>query len=125
MSKVEKLFLTPKWMEIKQMFESNTNGKKEYGKNFPLDGELDQLTQHFVGMIGVITLQEGFDAVIEGVRLDLWKERIWAVIENAGLLPEFSFQEEEIIDKARKDLWNKVDDEFDVDLDQIEYQAYG
>ena len=125
MSKVEKLFLTPKWMEIKQMFESNTNGKKEYGKNFPLDGELDQLTQHFVGMIGVITLQEGFDAVIEGVRLDLWKERIWAVIENAGLLPEFSLQEEEIIDKARKDLWNKVDDEFDVDLDQIEYQAYG
>ena len=125
MSKVEKLFLTPKWMEIKQMFESNTNGKKEYGKNFPLDGELDQLTQHFVGMIGVITLQEGFDAVVEGVRLDLWKERIWAIIENAGLLPEFSFQEEEIIDKARKDLWNKVDDEFDVDLDQIEYQAYG
>ena len=124
MSKVEKLFLTPKWMEIKQMFESNTNGKKEYGKNFPLDGELDQLTQHFVGMIGVITLQEGFDAVIEGIRLDLWKERIWAVIENAGLLPELSFQEEEIIDKARKDLWNKVDDEFDVDLDKMEYQAY-
>lgn len=124
MSKKEKLFLTPKWVEIKEMFENGTNGSKEYGKNFPLDGELDVLTQHFVGMIGVITLQEGFDAVIEGIRLDLWKERIWAVIENAGLLPEVSFQEEEIINEARKDMWGKTDDDFDVDLEKLEYQAY-
>ena len=26
--------------------------------------------------------------VIEGVKLETWKERVWFAIENAGLLPE-------------------------------------
>lgn len=26
--------------------------------------------------------------VIEGVKLEVWKERVWFAIENAGLLPE-------------------------------------
>jgi len=124
MNNKEKMILTPKWLEIKELFESNSNGSKGYGTNFPIDGKLDILTQHFVGMLGVITLKQGFGAVIEGVKMDLWKERIWAVIENAGLLPEVSLKDEELIDEARKDIWNKIDTEFDVDLDELEYQAY-
>jgi hypothetical protein len=124
MSNKDKMVLTPKWIEIKELFESNSNGSKGYGTNFPIDGKLDILTQHFVGMLGVITLKQGFDAVVEGIRMDLWKERIWAVIENAGLLPEVSLKDEELIEEARKDVWDKVDTEFDVDLDELEYQAY-
>lgn len=26
--------------------------------------------------------------IIEGVKLEVWKERVWFAIENAGLLPE-------------------------------------
>jgi hypothetical protein len=125
MSKKEKLFLTPKWLKIKQMFENGTNGSNEYGSNFPIDGELDILTQHFLGMISVITLKEGYDAVIEGVKMDLWKERIWAVVENAGLLPEIAWKEElENVDS--RDTWysNSSIEEFEIDLDKREAEAY-
>lgn len=112
--KAKKLFLTPQWVEIKQMFEANTNGSKEHGKNFPLGGELDELTQHFLGKIALITLDKGFDAVIEGVRMDVWKERIWSLIQNAGLLPEIAWKEE-LEDTDSEDTWYITEDEFDED----------
>ena len=118
-------FLTNKWLEIKKMFEANTNGSKEYGSNFELDGELDELTQHFLGYIAKLTLSKGFDAEVEGVKLDLWKERIWSLIENAGLLPNIAWKDELEEEKEIEDTWNEYDDEFDVDMDALEKQVYG
>lgn len=123
MAKIEKSIITPKWMEIKKMYEEGTNGSKEYGKNFPIDGELDELTQHFIGMIGAITLKQGFDAVVEDIKLDLWKERIWAVVENAGLLPDIAWRDEKALNDI-KDNWNSIDDEFDYDFESYEDEAY-
>lgn len=126
MAKIKKQIITPKWMEIKQMYKSNTNGSTEYGKNFPIDGELDILTQHFIGMIGAITLKQGFDAVVEDVKLDLWKERIWAVVENAGLLPEIAWKDEKALEEYR-DSWEDNDDinEFDNDLEEQSFEHFG
>lgn len=118
-------FLTNKWLEIKKMFEANTNGSKEYGSNFELDGELDELTQHFLGYIAKLTLSKGFDAEVEGVKLDLWKERIWSLIENAGLLPNIAWKDELEEEKEIEDTWNEYNDEFDIDFDALEKQAYG
>ena len=123
MAKIEKSIITPKWMEIKKMYEEGTNGSKEYGKNFPIDGESDELTQHFIGMIGAITLKQGFDAVVEDIKLDLWKERIWAVVENAGLLPDIAWRDEKALNDI-KDNWNSIDDEFDYDFESYEDEAY-
>jgi len=122
--KVEKSVLTPKWQEIKAMFEANTNGSKEYGENFPIDGEFDELTQHFIGMLGAITLKQGFDTVVEGVKMDLWKERIWSVVENAGLLPNIAWKDELEIEEVN-DTWEEVDNEFDYDIEKFESEAYG
>jgi len=121
----EKMFLTNKWIEIKKMFEANTNGSKEYGSNFELDGELDELTQHFLGYIAKLTLSKGFDAEVEGVKLDLWKERIWSLIENAGLLPNIAWKDELEEDIEVEDTWNEYNDEFDVDFEKLENEAYG
>jgi hypothetical protein len=121
----ENKFLTNKWLEIKKMFEANTNGSKEYGSNFEIDGELDELTQHFLGYITKLTLSKGFDAEVEGVKLDLWKERIWSLIENAGLLPNIAWKDELEEEKEIEDTWNGYDDEFDVDIDALEKQVYG
>ena len=115
-------FLTNKWLEIKKMFEANTNGSKEYGSNFELDGELDELTQHFLGYIAKLTLSKGFDAEVEGVKLDLWKERIWSLIENAGLLPNIAWKDELEEEKEIEDTWNEYNDEFDIDFDALEKQ---
>lgn len=119
-------FLTNKWLEIKKMFEANTNGSKEYGSNFELDGELDELTQHFLGYIAKLTLSKGFDAEVEGVKLDLWKERIWSLIQNAGLLPEIAWKDERDAEEAElKDTWNEYDDEFDADLEAQSFEVFG
>lgn len=126
MAKPIKTIVTPKWQEIKAMYEAGTNGSKEYGKNFPLDGELDELTQHFIGMIGAITLKQGFDAVVEDIKLDLWKERIWAVVENAGLLPDIAWRDDKALEEVR-DYWSNNDDDdddFDYDIESREHEAY-
>ena len=125
MSKVEKSVLTPKWVEIKEMFENGTNGSKEYGENFPIDGELDELTQHFIGMLGAITLKQGFDTIVEDVKMDLWKERIWSLVENAGLLPEIAWRDDKESDRLEaEDKWNSYDDEYDYDIESKEHEAY-
>ena len=121
----ENKFLTNKWLEIKKMFEANTNGSKEYGSNFEIDGELDELTQHFLGYITKLTLSKGFDAEVEGVKLDLWKERIWSLIENAGLLPNIAWKDELEDEKEIEDTWNEYDDEFDADLEAQSFEVFG
>ena len=100
MAKAKKLVLTNEWVEIKEMFEAGTNGCDDYGKNFEIGGELDILT-----------------------KMNLWKERLWSVVENAGLLAPIAWK----IDKATQDeIDRKVEleeakwaDEFD-ELDDYE-----
>ena len=50
--------------------------------------------------------------------MDLWKERIWSLIENAGLLPEIAWKDElaaeaEKASKLEEELYN--DGEFDIE----------
>ena len=125
MEKIEKMFLTPKWQEIKSMYEAGTNGSNTYGENFQIDGELDILTQHFIGYIGEITEKRGFDTILEGTKMDLWKERIWALIENAGLLPNIAWKDEREDELEVVDTWEQNEDEFYVDLDELEKEIYG
>ena len=122
---IEKMFLTPKWHEIKAMYEAGTNGSNEYGENFPIDGELDELTQHFIGYLLLLTQEKGFDAVVEDIKLNLWKERIWAVVENAGLLPNIAWRDDKAMEEVR-DEWVETDeDDYVLDLDELEKQYYG
>ena len=72
--------------KIKSIYKSNTNGRTKYGENFPIDGELDILCQEFIAELSKITMKKGYNQVIEGIELDDWKNRIWNLYENAGLL---------------------------------------
>tara|TARA_R110001632_G_scaffold206561_2_gene330484 strand:+ start:405 stop:812 length:408 start_codon:yes stop_codon:yes gene_type:complete len=94
MAKIKKQFLTPKWLEIKTMYELGTNGSDKYGTNFEIKGELDKLTRDFIDIIGELTRQFGWACVIEEVKMDLWKERIWSLVENAGLLPDIAWRDD-------------------------------
>jgi len=99
MAKIKKLVLTNEWVEIKEMFEANTNGCDEYSKNFEIGGELDILTRSFLDRLGDLTTLNGYDVIVDGVKMDLWKERIWSVIENAGLLAPIAWK----IDKSKQE----------------------
>jgi len=121
--KVEKLIITPKWFQIKSMYEAKTNGSSKYGTNFEIGGELDLLAEELIHMLGEITQKMGFDCVVEGVKMDLWKERIWTLVENAGLLPEIAWRDE--LEEEIKDTWNEYDSEFDVDLEEKSFEVFG
>lgn len=124
MKKTQKSILAAEWLEIKAMYEANTNGSNQYGTNFPINGELDNRSLDFVDKLGVLTQQLGFDCVVDGVKMDLWKERIWSLIENAGLLPEIAWKDERDAEEAEvKDDWYNTDDE--MDLDELAKQEYG
>lgn len=123
MSKIEKTIVTPKWLEIKEMYEQGTNGSSKYGTNFKIGGELDELTRDFLDMIADITEEFGFDYTVEGVHLNLWKERIWAVIENAGLLADIAWKTD-LEDEEIVDTWHNDTEEYEIDLDKLEYKAY-
>jgi len=123
MAKIEKSFLTPKWLVVKKMYEEGTNGSDKYGENFPVDGELNELTVEFVEMLGEFTRQFGWDCVIEGVKMDLWKERIWSLVENAGLLPEIAWRDDLETDRLNQ---MEVDDDdiYEMDLDEMDDKIY-
>lgn len=114
MSKITKEVLTPKWLVIKKIYEENTNGSSEYGTNFPIDGEFDKLCYEFLDMISEITLRNGFNSTIEGVKMDIWKERIWITIEKAGLLEDIAWKLD-LDEEDVEDTWYQPDLEFEID----------
>ena len=125
MAKPIKTIVTPKWQKIKAMYEAGTNGSDKYGTNFEIEGELDVLCCEFIDMVGEITADRGFDCVVEDIKMDLWKERIWSLVENAGLLPEIAWRDDKESDRLEaEDKWNSDDDEFDYDIESREHEAY-
>lgn len=124
MNKPTRMFLTPKWVEIKNIFDTNTNGSKEYLTNFEQGGELDIKSQAFIEILGELTRKLGPHAVVEDVKLDLWKERIWSLIENAGLLAPIAWkvelQDKEVnkrVEELEKEWYNELD-EFEINEDE-------
>lgn len=98
--KVEKSYVTPKWLKIKEMYEKGTNGSDKYGTNFPIGGELDILTSEFIYELGEMTQRNGYDFTVDDIKLDLWKDRIWCLVENAGLLREIAWKEEKMAERG-------------------------
>ena len=131
MSVIVKEVITPRWLKIKKMYEASTNGSKKYGTNFELGGELNLLSLELVDMLGEITLRNGWDCTIEDIEMDLWKKRVWSLIENAGLLDaiETKDEDEDEYDEFGEDGDygnNWVDDEGEgIDLDKLSKEEYG
>jgi hypothetical protein len=59
---------------------------------------------------------------IDGVSIDLMKDRVWWTIEKLGLLPEYK-DEDEIFDEIddEEDDYYKVEDEFDTEIDDSKF----
>jgi hypothetical protein len=129
MAKAIKQTVTPMWLEIKEFYEQNTktkakaNNAPRYGTNFPIGGELDKMSSEFVDLMGALTHEFGYECVIEDIHMNLWKERIWSLIENAGLLPEIAWRDDKEKDRkqAEKDYYEveeyDFEDEEPIDLD--------
>ena len=129
MAEIIKEVITPRWLKIKEMYEAGTNGSKKYGTNFELGGELNVLSLELVDMLGEITLRNGWDCTVEDIEMDLWKKRVWSLIENAGLLDAIESKDDDEYDEFGEDGDygnNWVDDEGEgIDLDKLSKEEYG
>tara|TARA_R100001460_G_scaffold63955_1_gene104115 strand:- start:634 stop:1023 length:390 start_codon:yes stop_codon:yes gene_type:complete len=103
MPKAIKQTVTPMWLEIKEMYKENTNGSDKYGSNFPINGELDKMCHEFIDLMGELTHEFGGYCVIEDIEMNLWKERIWSLVENAGLLPEIAWRDDKEKDRLEEE----------------------
>jgi hypothetical protein len=124
MSEIVKDVITPKWLKIKKMYKEGTNGSKKYGTNFELGGELNVLALELIDMLGEITQKNGFDCIIEDIEMDLWKKRVWSLIENAGLLNAIETDDDEEDEDDEDDDWF-IDEDNNIDLDKLAKEKYG
>ena len=101
---------------IKQMYK---NRKKD---GFDIEA-FDALSMDLVNLLGECTMV-GVEEV-EGLHIDKWKDRVWNLIENAGLLPNIAWKDELEDEKEIEDTWNGYDDEFDADLEAQSFEVFG
>jgi hypothetical protein len=105
--------ITNQFLTLKNMFKDGVTNLEEFDYlSAKLLVDLTELTEH--GVKG--------DDKIEGVNLDLWKDRVWHLIERTGLLPEYKETEEEVEEyEEEEDEWYK-DNSSEFDLDEKEPQ---
>lgn len=99
MPKIKSEFpITNQFLRLKEMHKGDS----------PTDLELfDILSTSLIDTLGELTMKGIVH--IEGIHIDKWKDRVWNLIENAGLLPEYKDEETqdmiEIIDN-----WYLIED---------------
>ena len=105
--------ITNQFLTLKNLFKDGVTNLEEFDYlSAKLLVDLTELTEH--GVKG--------DDKIEGVNLDLWKDRVWHLIERTGLLPEYKETEDEVEEyEEEEDEWYK-DNSSEFDLDEKEPQ---
>lgn len=97
-----------KWMNIKEKYKSSN----------PNIEEIDLLTQDLLSDLSELTIK-GYTE-IDGVEIDKYKDRVWRVVENCGLLPEYRDEEDEDIFEI-VDEWEQVEDNDYKEIDDNEF----
>ena len=110
MTKVKNIIET-KWLEIKA---------KSKAKDINIE-EIDQLTSQLIVDLSDLTIAGVTE--IEGVSIDLYKDRVWWVVEKVGLLPEYRDDEDDVFDEfdEEEDDYYKVEDEFEIEIDDSKF----
>ena len=112
MAKKEKNIIEAKWLEIKA---------KSKVEN-PNIEELDTLTCQLIADLAELT--EAGITEIEGISVDLYKDRVFWIVEKIGLLPPYKDEEDDIDEDEDDDFeddYYKVDEDFDVEIDDSKF----
>ena len=78
---------TNRFETLKQMYRS---------KNFDIES-FDEMSTNMIAILGEYTMR-GIDE-IERIPVEKWKDRVWNLIENAGLLPEYKDEDDYILEE--------------------------
>jgi len=109
MAKKEKNVIERKFMNIKKKFKSG---------EFDIV-EMDGLTCDLISHLAQLTLNGVTE--VEGVPIDLYKDRTWWIVENIGLLPEYKGPKDEEEEGEIVDDYYSNDDEIEVEIDDSKF----
>jgi hypothetical protein len=107
--KTEKSIIWCKWENIKE---------KSKSKDCNLE-ELDYLTCDLIAHLTVLT-ERGIKE-LDGIPINTYKDRVWWMVEKLGLLPEYRDEDEEEVLEIIKDEWEKVETDFEVEVDDSKF----
>ena len=108
MAKKEKHPIEVKYLDLKKRFKA---------KEMSIE-EVDLITCELIAELARLTEKNVTE--INGVSIDLYKDRVWWIVENAGLLPEYRDEDEDIVDEIKDDYY-KVEDDFDHEIDDSKF----
>jgi hypothetical protein len=110
MAKKEKNIIETKFLNIKNKFKAG---------GYDIE-DMDHLTCDLIAHLAQLT-DNGFTE-IEGVSIDLYKDRTWWLIEKLGLLPEYRDEDVEVDEDVDiEDTYYKDEDEFEVEIDDSKF----
>jgi hypothetical protein len=90
--------ITNRFETIKSMYKNrNKDG-------FDLEA-FDALSMDLINLLGECTMAGVTQ--IEGLHIDKWKDRVWNLIENAGLLPEYKEEDDDMLVEVVDNWYNE------------------
>jgi len=103
MAKKEKHVIEVKYLDLKKRFKAG---------EMSID-EVDQITCELIAELALLTERNVTE--IGNTSIDLYKDRVWWIVENAGLLPEYRDEDEDVVDEIEDDYYKVEEDEFEID----------
>ena len=109
MAKKEKHTIEIDFLDLKNKFKANQLTTEE----------VDQITSKLIAELAVLTVNGITE--INGVSVDLYKDRVWWIVEKVGLLPEYKDEDEDVEDVDIEDDYYKVEDEYAIEIDDSKF----
>ena len=109
MAKKEKHIIETKFLNLKTKFKAGELTTEQ----------IDNLTCELIMELALLT--ENGITEINGTSIDLFKDRVWWIVEKAGLLPEYRDEEDDLGDVEIEDDYYKVEDDFDFEIDDSKF----
>jgi hypothetical protein len=109
MAKKEKHIIETKFLDLKTKFKADELTTEQ----------IDDLTCELLLELALLT--ENGIKEINGTSIDLFKDRVWWIVEKAGLLPEYRDEEDDLGDVEIEDDYYNVEDDFDFEIDDSKF----
>jgi hypothetical protein len=109
MAKKEKHTIEVDFLDLKTRFKAGKMTTEE----------VDQVTCKLIAELAVLTVNGITE--INGVSIDLYKDRVWWIVEKAGLLPEYRDEEDDLGDVEIEDDYYNDEDDFGCEIDDSKF----
>jgi hypothetical protein len=103
MAKKQKHTIEVDFLDLKNKFKANQLTTEQ----------VDQITCKLIAEMAVLTVNGIND--INGVSIDLYKDRVWWIVEKAGLLPEYKDEEEDIENEIEDNYYDEEEFSYEID----------